>query len=99
VIVSGIHDRLPRGRSLGRGGLRAESGRLGERGAAGGGQLGSLADLAAACRIELCIRFRDKPDVERPPDRQDERSAPGRRLAGSWWAASAIAALATSEPS
>jgi hypothetical protein len=80
VLVGSFLDRLPGRRSLGGHGLRPESGGLGQRGSVHGGLLGGLADVVGACRVELRLGLRDKPDLERTPDGEDNRVAPGWQL-------------------
>jgi hypothetical protein len=80
VVLGGVNDPLPYGRSLDRDGLRPESGCISQRGSVCGGLLGSLPDLVAACCVELRARIRKKPNVERMPHGDDERFAIGRQL-------------------
>ena len=87
---------FPRGVPCTAQGLHPEPGRLRQLGAVRCRLLGSLPDRVGAGRVGRRPGFGQEPDVERPPHGEHECVS---RPADSWRQASAIAALARSEPS
>ena len=83
LLLGGLDDGFPGRSSLDRQCACPESGRVGEFGSAGGGLLGDLPDFVAARCVEVHVRLRSEPDIERSPDGEDKGlTSAGQLMAG-----------------